>query len=431
VKKKEMPSPRWLFISILTSTILLLPLQVFSKTVSFDKTPAQSLNKHNSGIATIQDSNEISYNIKNGDTLISILSKYGVSTADALYAAKKSDKKLLKKIRPGGELGLIINKNRTAIVRIVYTSPSTGGKQVYSGRSLKINSSKISNNKKPQCEDKETSQSSIDFLTLDYDYLPGMNPEVVYTNKEHVENPSIFNAPPDVKARIKNETKAENKRLQLTEMQREKEKVNSKKKTCTSRKTELKNPSKSKDTVLVSLYEDRDSETEDISNTDNTLESIIINDNGSDNTREKLVSIADKYLGIPYKRGQASTSGTDCSGLTLQVFRDMGLNLPRSSREQFHVGTPKSKDQLEKGDLVFFSTNSSYKKIKVKSKKNPKKSIVKYVNSPKRITHVGIYVGDGKFIHAPRTGHSVSIESLDSKYYKNRYVGARSVIKTD
>jgi len=101
-----------------------------------------------------------------------------------------------------------------------------------------------------------------------------------------------------------------------------------------------------------------------------------------------------------------SRSGTDCSGFTSQVFRAQGVKLPRTSREQSTVGFRVGRDQLRPGDLVFFHTSRG-----------------------SRITHVGIYVGNGKFIHASSSGGCVQVDSLLEDYYNNRFSTARRLMK--
>ena len=119
--------------------------------------------------------------------------------------------------------------------------------------------------------------------------------------------------------------------------------------------------------------------------------------------RDSLVQTAQRYIGIPYKwGGESAREGFDCSGLTMTVYRVNGLNLPRTSRQQWQAGRPISTGQLQKGDLVFFATSGG-----------------------KRVSHVGIYAGNNKFIHAPSHGKTIRTASLSSKYYKKHYVGAR------
>ncbi|MBW2182113.1 MAG: C40 family peptidase, partial [Deltaproteobacteria bacterium] len=97
------------------------------------------------------------------------------------------------------------------------------------------------------------------------------------------------------------------------------------------------------------------------------------------------------------------SAGFDCSGLTMAVYQLNGLRLPRSSAEQYTYGNLISKKDLKKGDLVFFATSGGNK-----------------------VSHVGVYVGNNKFIHAPSAGKSIHTESLSSRYYKKRYVGAKT-----
>jgi len=113
-------------------------------------------------------------------------------------------------------------------------------------------------------------------------------------------------------------------------------------------------------------------------------------------THSSVVSIAEQYLGVPYRWGGASPSGFDCSGLVMYVFAQVGVSLPHSSYAQYGMGSAVSRDQLQPGDLVFFDG----------------------------LGHVGIYVGGGSFIHAPHTGDVVKISSI-SGWYASTYVGAR------
>ncbi len=119
--------------------------------------------------------------------------------------------------------------------------------------------------------------------------------------------------------------------------------------------------------------------------------------------RNKIVRTARNFLGVPYKWGGSDPEeGFDCSGLTMVVYRLNGLNLPRSSRQQWKVGVPVKRSQLLMGDLVFFATDGN-----------------------KAVSHVGIYAGDGKFIHAPGRGKKIRTAPLSSPYYTSRYRGAR------
>lgn len=377
---------------------------------------------------------KITCQIKEGDTFISILTRHGVSMADALYASKKADKKIVKRIRPGGEIDLRMKTGKPSIVEIGYSSPSSKRKVIYSGKAISINPSTTGTASKARKETLTKPSAPDEQINEKIVAIPGMNPEELTENILAAADStycSVFNAPQEVQAKIRKDTqdlnrqilKSKNekkKNLMLTSTKRHKSQMLANRKM--KEHSRYAYSQKKRSSLLASYEDESESDTyEDSMNDDAT------NDNPE--LREKLISVADTYKGIPYKRGGASSTATDCSGLTMQVYRDLGLNLPRSSREQFHVGTPRKKGELEKGDLVFFSTSSQYKKIKVRSKKNPNKKIVKYIKAPRRITHVGIYVGDGKFIHAPRPGHTVTVESLNTNYYKKNYVGARSVIR--
>ena len=111
-------------------------------------------------------------------------------------------------------------------------------------------------------------------------------------------------------------------------------------------------------------------------------------------------------VGTPYKwGGNTPQGGFDCSGLTMVCYRLNGLNLPRNSRTQFDSGRRVAKSALKPGDLVFFATKGG-----------------------SRVTHVGLYIGDNRFIHAPRTGKNVRIESLSQPFFARTFVGARTYL---
>lgn len=120
---------------------------------------------------------------------------------------------------------------------------------------------------------------------------------------------------------------------------------------------------------------------------------------------QAVVEEAKKYIGTPYVYGGSSPRGFDCSGFTSYVYRQMGVSLNRTAAGQASNGVSVSKSELLPGDLVLFSGYSGG-----------------------GIGHVGIYVGDGKMIHSPRTGYTVCIESINSGYYGARYVGARRIM---
>lgn len=121
---------------------------------------------------------------------------------------------------------------------------------------------------------------------------------------------------------------------------------------------------------------------------------------------DSIASAAKKALGVQYVWGGDSlTSGVDCSGLVQQVFKQFGIELPRVTYEQIGIGAAVSRNKMNVGDLVFFDTD--------RSKKGP--------------DHVGIYLGNGKFIHAPRPGKPVQISSLTDSYYGDRLMGVRRI----
>ena len=127
---------------------------------------------------------------------------------------------------------------------------------------------------------------------------------------------------------------------------------------------------------------------------------------GCEGLRSEIVRTAKRFIGVPYKWGGTSAEkGFDCSGLTLVVYRLNGLGLPRASFHQFETGKKVPKNELQPGDLVFFATRK-----------------------PQRVSHVGIYIGSGKFIHAPRRGKDVMISRLSSPYYAKHYMGARTYL---
>ena len=120
----------------------------------------------------------------------------------------------------------------------------------------------------------------------------------------------------------------------------------------------------------------------------------------------KIVATAKQYLGVPYKWGGTDPSGFDCSGFVSYVLRCNGINVSRTQVPMYSEGTPVSKANLQPGDLVFFQ--NTYKA---------------------GLSHVGIYVGDGQFIHAPSSGRGVSYADLNSDYYTAHYYGAARYTK--
>ncbi len=119
-----------------------------------------------------------------------------------------------------------------------------------------------------------------------------------------------------------------------------------------------------------------------------------------------LISQALKYLGIGYRRGGSSPeTGFDCSGLVQRIFRNAaGLELPRTAADMARLGEKVGRDQLRPGDLVFFNTMR------------------------RAFSHVGIYVGEGRFLHAPSSGGVVRMDAISGRYWTTRFNGARRLL---
>jgi cell wall-associated NlpC family hydrolase len=114
----------------------------------------------------------------------------------------------------------------------------------------------------------------------------------------------------------------------------------------------------------------------------------------------RVASMATRYLGIPYRWGGSSPStGFDCSGFVMYLYRQVGVSLPHNAAMQYRHGRAVSRGSLRRGDIVFFNG----------------------------LGHNGIYLGGGRFIHSPSSGDVVKISRLSEGWYSSRYVGARRV----
>lgn len=127
-------------------------------------------------------------------------------------------------------------------------------------------------------------------------------------------------------------------------------------------------------------------------------------DGSVNSSASKIISYGMSLIGTPYKYTGRSPKGFDCSGFTSYVFDNaVGISLPHSSRDQARMGTSVEKSELRPGDIVYFNTNGS------------------------GVSHVGIYIGDNKFMHAS-TNRGVTLTSLSESYYVKRYMGARRIL---
>lgn len=118
---------------------------------------------------------------------------------------------------------------------------------------------------------------------------------------------------------------------------------------------------------------------------------------------DSIEQTAFHFIGTPYRFGGEGPSGIDCSSFVQQVYGEHSIDLPRTAREQSAVGSEVALQDLQKGDLVFFSTYASYP------------------------SHVGIYLGDGKMIHASSGKGEVVVSDINSGYYQSRFLGAKRV----
>jgi len=120
--------------------------------------------------------------------------------------------------------------------------------------------------------------------------------------------------------------------------------------------------------------------------------------------RDLVCELARSFQGVPYRYGGTTPDGFDCSGLVCYVYAEAGIELPRTARQQSRAGRRVRRSGLLPGDLVFFRTHGD------------------------GVSHVGIYVGRGLFVHAPSTGKTVRTDSLDDPWWSRRFVTGRRVI---
>ena len=140
-----------------------------------------------------------------------------------------------------------------------------------------------------------------------------------------------------------------------------------------------------------------------IAEENNSLENGYGLSRGTVNRGLEVVNYAYNFLGKPYVYGANGPNSFDCSGLTQYVYNRFGVNLTRTTYTQVNQGIKVERSNLQPGDLVFFNTQDS-------------------------MSHVGIYIGGGDFIHAPRTGKPVMISSLSEGYYSSRYATGRRIL---
>ncbi len=116
-----------------------------------------------------------------------------------------------------------------------------------------------------------------------------------------------------------------------------------------------------------------------------------------------IVALAERMLGVPYRWGGRTPAGFDCSGLVQYTFEQAGYRVPRTSAQQHRAASPVPIGEAQPGDLVFFAESG-------------------------RVSHVGIYMGDGRFIHAPATGQRVKVSSIREQWYRQRFAGAGRIL---
>lgn len=120
-------------------------------------------------------------------------------------------------------------------------------------------------------------------------------------------------------------------------------------------------------------------------------------------TAQRAANYAQNMIGKPYRYGGNSPTGFDCSGLVQYSYSRAGLPIPRTTKSQRESSAAVGSQSLRAGDLIFFDQEG------------------------RKSSHVGIYIGDGRFVHAPSSGKQVRVDTLDTKYWKKHYVGARRI----
>ena len=120
-------------------------------------------------------------------------------------------------------------------------------------------------------------------------------------------------------------------------------------------------------------------------------------------TAQRAADYAQNMIGKPYRYGGNSPTGFDCSGLVQYSYSRAGLPIPRTTKSQRESSAAVGSQSLRAGDLIFFDQEG------------------------RKSSHVGIYIGDGRFVHAPSSGKQVRVDTLDTKYWKKHYVGARRI----
>ena len=113
----------------------------------------------------------------------------------------------------------------------------------------------------------------------------------------------------------------------------------------------------------------------------------------------KITKIAQQQIGIPYRYGGTNPkTGFDCSGLVNYSYKKAGILVPRTTRQLYKASNPVKREQLKRGDMVFFKINR------------------------RSISHVGLYLGNGRFVHAPSSGKKVNISNMNDRYWRYRFV---------